>query len=79
MKEVLWRRYEKFFRRQHNNIGHIHFLTKCSEKNINPKFTWIPVQTVKQLNLNPSQIKTHRRKQLNKTLQDEIEKNENLN
>ena len=78
MKEVLWRRYEKFFRRLHKNIGHIHFLTECSEKNINPKFTWIPVQTVKQLNLNPSQIKTHRRKQLNKTLQDEIEKRENL-
>ena len=67
MKEVLWRRYEKFFRRLHKNIGHIHFLTECSEKYINPKFTWILVQTVKQLNLNPSQIKTHRREHCRQT------------
>ena len=78
MKEVLLRRYERNYRRLHKNNGHQHFLTECSVHKCLPNFTCIQPQIVRQLNLSSSQIIAHRFKQLSRTLQDEIEKNDIL-
>ena len=78
MKEILLRRYEKIYRRLHRSNGHKHFLTECSKNRKFPNFTWIQPQMAKQLNLNPTQIKDYRADQLNRSLEDQLEKNENL-
>ena len=78
MKEILQRRYEKNFRRLHRTGGHKHFLTECIKSETLPKFTWIQPQIIKQLNLSSSQVKNYRFDQLQRTLEDQIEKYEFL-